>query len=124
MLVRMKKRELWSARVREWRASGKSMSEFSRGKEFTAAGLSYWVTKLASEAVPSAKSLRLARVVRRDGSAPAEPASPDTSRTGSAAPWLVIEAGALRVQVSERLDGGRLEAVLIAVGRAAKVGGA
>jgi hypothetical protein len=100
------------------------MSEFSRGKEFTAAGLSYWVRQLASEATPTAKSLRLARVVRTDRSARAEPGSPDTSRTGSAGSWLVIEAGALRVHVSEVLDGGRLEAVLIAVGRAAKVGGA
>jgi hypothetical protein len=124
MLLRMEKRELWGARVRDWRASGKSMSEFSRGKEFTVAGLGYWVKRLASDAAPSAKSLRLARVVRTQRSARAEPASPDRSRTVSAAPWLVIEAGALRVHVTELLDGERLEAVLIAVGRAAKVGGA
>lgn len=27
--------------MRAWQASGKSLSEFSRGKEFTASGLSY-----------------------------------------------------------------------------------
>jgi hypothetical protein len=124
MLIRMEKRELWSARVRDWRASGKSMSEFSRGEEFTAAGLSYWVRRLASEAAPSAKSLRLARVVCTHGGTRSEPASSDTPRTGSAACWLVVEAGALRVHVSELLDSARLEAVLIAVGRAAKAGGA
>jgi hypothetical protein len=125
MLLRMEKRELWGVRVRDWRASGKSMSEFSRGKEFTVAGLSYWVKRFASDAAPSAKSLRLVRVVRTQRrSARAEPALPDTPRTVTAGPWLVIEAGDLRVHVTERLDGGRLEAVLIAVGRAAKVGGA
>jgi hypothetical protein len=120
----MDKRELWKARVKDWRASGQSMSEFSRGKEFTAAGLSYWVRRLASEAAPPAKSLRLARVVRTHGGTRSEPAPPDASRTGSAASWLVVEAGALRVHVSELLDGARLEAVLNAVVRAAKAGGA
>jgi hypothetical protein len=123
MLMRMEKRELWSARVRDWRASGKSMAEFSRGKEFTAAGLSYWARRLASDAAPSAKSPRLARVVRAHRSGCAEPTSAATSRTGSAASWLVIEAGALRVHISELLDSARLETVLIAVGRAAKAGG-
>lgn len=120
----MEKRELWKSRVKDWRASGQSMSEFSRGKEFTAAGLSYWVRRLASEAAPPSKPLRLARVVRAHRSARSEPSSPATSHAGSAAAWLVVEAGALRVHVSELLDGARLEAVLIAVGRAAKAGAA
>jgi hypothetical protein len=124
MLMGMEKQELWGARVRDWRASGKSMSEFSRGKDFTAAGLSYWVRQLGSEAAPPAKSLRLARVVRAHVGRHSEPALPDASRTSSASRGLVVEAGALRVHVSEMLDGARLEAVLIAVGRAAKAGGA
>jgi hypothetical protein len=41
-----------------------------------------------------------------------------------AAPWLVIEAGVLRVSVAERLQAVGLEAVLVAVARAAKAGGA
>lgn len=123
MFQRMEKRELWSTRVKEWRVSGQSMSQFSRDKEFTAAGLSYWVRRLASEIPSSSKSLRLARVVRSNVTARSAPASPDTSRSGSGTRWLVVEAGALRVHVSELLDSARLEAVLIAVGRAAKAGG-
>lgn len=115
---------MWSGRIREWRASGVSMSEFSRGKDFTAAGLSYWVRRLARESSPSGstKPVRLARVVRtqREGSRqrPAEP-----SRAESATRYLVIEAGALRVHVPELLERSHLEAVLVAVGRAAKAGG-
>jgi hypothetical protein len=124
MLMVMEKRELWKARVKDWRASGQPMSEFSRGKEFTAAGLSYWVRRLASEAGPSAKPLRLARVVRTHGGTHSEAAPPDASRTSLGAGGLVIEAGALRIHMTELLDGARLEAVLIAVGRAAKAGGA
>lgn len=100
------------------------MSQYSRDKDFTAAGLSYWVRRLAAEAARPARSLRLARVVRTHSKASPGPASRDTSRAGSATGELVIEAGALRVHVSQLLDGARLEAVLIAVGRAAKASGA
>jgi hypothetical protein len=113
---------MWSGRVREWRASGVSMSEFSRGKDFTAAGLSYWVRRLATESAPSPKRVRLARVVRTQREVGSRQ-KPDTSRSESATRYLVIEAGALRVHVPELLERTQLEALLVSVGRAAKAGG-
>ena len=126
MFGRMEKRDVWSARVREWRTSGKSLSEFCRGREFSAQGLGYWVKRVeASEpSAPGTKSVRLARVVRTRDGAPVEQTSPVTGLRSAATQCLVIEAGALRLHVPESVECTRLEAVLIAVGRATKAGGA
>lgn len=91
----MEKAEISSVRVREWHASGSSMSEFSRGKEFTAAGLSYWVRRLSAESTPAPKSVKLARVVRKDVAARTARTSVDAGRVPAAPLRLVIEAGAL-----------------------------
>ena len=100
------------------------MSEYCRGKEFTAAALSYWARRLAAESAPSAKPVRLARVVRAERGTGTQAHLADASGASSAVQCLVIEAGALRVHVPELFESTRLEAVLVAVGRAAKAGGA
>jgi hypothetical protein len=117
----MEKREIWSARVQQWRASGVSMNEFSRGKEYTASNLSYWARQLASESSPPPKSVRLARVVRSPRDASAAPKA-EITRHAAEPRSLVIECGLLRVHVPDAADGVRLETILVAVARAAKAG--
>lgn len=117
----MEKREIWSARVREWRASGMSMTAFCRGKEFSTSNLSYWARQSDSGPVRRSQPVRLARVVRTQHAVEVKPAS---ATVVSDERWLVIECGELRVQVPDALECGRLETVLVAVRRAAKAGGA
>lgn len=97
------------------------MSEFSQSREFTAAGLSYWVRRLA-ESASSTKPVRLARVVRKDVSMHSGQGVVDRSCVVTTTRSLVIESGAVRVHVAEGLDREQLEMVLVAVGRAAKAG--
>ncbi len=113
----MDKQEIWDARVRSWQASGKSLSEFSRDREFTASGLSYWVRRLgAREPAPrSAKSVRLARVVRTERTD-----LPSVASAPAPTACLVVEAGPLRVQVPGDIEVVRLQAVLMAIGCASK----
>jgi hypothetical protein len=126
----MEKRELWSTRVREWQASGQTLADFCRGKGFTPSGLRYWVKRLGASAetpseAPAAplKPIRIARVVgTRTKAAPASvtrtagsPQSPD---------HLVVEVGPMRVLVPVGLEVARLEAVLVAIGRASTRGAA
>lgn len=98
---------MWSTRVQEWRVSGVSMSEFSRTKEYTASNLSYWVRRLASAPAQSAKSVRLARVVRSRPDAAAPQPRGEVSHAPMEPCWLVIESGALRVQMPSSGDGGQ-----------------
>ena len=131
----MDNREVWRGRVEAWRASGQGPADYCRGKGFTPSALGYWVKKFAREeaTATSLKAPRIARVVRaprREGGppitptikpapAPAAPAAPTASESS-----VVIEIGAVRVQVGGGVDGERLEAVLVAVARAAARGGA
>jgi hypothetical protein len=131
MLAGMDKEEIWGARVRAWQASGKSLSEFSRDKEFTASGLSYWVRRLGAglPTPTAAKPVRLARVVRtgrteRSGPTRADRQSVQRASVSAPTGYVVIEAGALRVHVPEQLEMARLEAVLTAVGRMSQAGAA
>jgi hypothetical protein len=125
----MEKREVWSTRVQEWQASGRTLADFCRGKGFTPSGLRYWVKRLdpSTEAPrePSAvppKPIRIARVVR---TRPKEPPTSVTRTVASAAPseHVVVEVGPMRVLVPVGLEPARLEAVLVAV-RRASMGGA
>ncbi len=121
----MEKQELWSARVREWQASGQGFADFCRGKGFTPGGLRYWVKRLgaSAERPPKApegvsKPVRIARVVRARGGARTTPAA------RSLAEHVVVEVGSMRVLVPVDLDPARLEAVLVAIGRASTRGAA
>ncbi len=112
---------MWSERVHAWRASGVSMNEFCRGKEYSASNLSYWGRRLASES-PAPKSVRLARVVRSRAEASQGATVSKSPSSGAEPRTLLVEAGGLRVHVPEAGDGARLEAVLFAVVRAVKAG--
>lgn len=120
MFTRMDKREVWKSRVEEWQASGLGLADYCRGKEFTPSGLRYWIKRLGPAEVPAtqAKPVRLARVVR---AARKERPVPEPSPT-PAAERFVVEAGSMRVQVPADLEPARLEAVLIAIGRASTRG--
>lgn len=108
--------------MQEWRASGVSMSEFSRSKEYAASNLSYWARRLASEST-APKSVRMARVVRsRPEASPPAPTVKGLHHPAPETRGLVVESGALRVRVPDTLDVARLEAVLLAVTRAVKAG--
>lgn len=100
------------------------MSEYSRGKDFTAAALSYWSRRLASESAPPAKAVRLARVVRAQRERGTQQNPVDGPQAESSSRCLVIEAGLFRIHVPELLECAGLEMVLAAVGRAAKAVGA
>jgi transposase len=117
----MEKRALWSERVHAWRASGVSMNEFCRGKEYSASNLSYWGRRLASHS-PALKSVRLARVLRSRPEASQGAATSKNPHCAAEPRPLLVEAGGLRVHVPGQEDGARLEALLVAVVRAVKAG--
>jgi hypothetical protein len=125
----MEKREVWRTRVQEWQASGRTLADFCRGKGFTPSGLRYWVKRLGASAetppeAPAApsKPVRIARVVRaRPTGLPASITV--TAASAVSADHFVIEACAMRVLVPVGLEPARLEAVLVAIGRAS-MGGA
>ena len=110
----MTKAAEWSVRVKQWRASGRSAREYCRGKDFTAATLLWWSSRLRrAGAGPGAATapVRLARVVRlaeRD----------DGARTAP----IVVHVGGARVEVSAGADAAALAAVMDALG--ARRGGA
>ena len=121
----MEKREVWQERVREWRASGQGPADYCRGKGFTRSALGYWVKKLGeAEPVRSAKTHRIARVVRSRGRSDAPRRAADAESGASANALFVIEAGSVKVHVPSTLDVERLESVLIAVARATTKDGA
>lgn len=120
---------MWRDRVEQWRASGQRLAEFCRDKDYTASGLGYWIRRLdsaGSKSGPKAKELPLVRVVRggRGSSGPATSA-PQTAvllPTPPGSDVVVIEVGAVRVQVPAKLDSRSLESVVSAVVRSARAG--
>jgi hypothetical protein len=100
----------WAERVAGWRASGQTASAFCKGKDFSASGLRYWISRLGKGEPEGAKPeaakpvVRLARVVRgtRSGAAPETP--------------ILIEAGGARVGVRRGFDAETLRAVLAVLG--------
>lgn len=121
----MEKREVWQERVREWRASGQGPADYCRGKGFTRSALGYWVKKLGeAEAVRTAKTPRIARVVRSRGRSESPLRAPGGESEASATTSIVIEAGSVKVHVPSTLDVERLESVLIALARATTKAGA
>lgn len=99
----MTKRDEWTRRVAEWRASGQTSEAFTEGKPFTAGGLRHWASRLKTRPPPR-KVLRMVRLRRtRRAVATASPG------TGSS---LVVELGAARVVVRPGFDRALLAAVL------------
>jgi hypothetical protein len=108
---------LWSERVSEWRASGKSSTAFCKGKTFTAGGLRYWASRLKETPArgPSSKpEVRLARVLRRPlpESEAARAGAPAAMCSIALDPTLVVEVHGARVSVRPGFDRTTLAAVL------------
>lgn len=97
----------WSERVREWKSSGRTASEFAEGREFKASTLVYWASCLRRGRVgavaPKKRQprVRMARVERT-------PAHSDDS--------IVVAVGAARVAVRAGFDESLLRRVVKALG--------
>jgi hypothetical protein len=91
----------WAERVAGWKASGQTASAFCKGKDFSASGLRYWISRLGKgEPEEEKPEVRLARVVRR-------------ARPGAAVEIpILIEVGGARVGVRRGFDPEVLRAVL------------
>jgi hypothetical protein len=94
----------WADRVREWKASGRSASDYAQGQGFAAATLVWWSSRirggaLGSEAAraTSGSHVRMARVVRA-----ARPASCLTVRVGGAN--IEVRTGFDRTLLRELVD--------------------
>jgi hypothetical protein len=108
---------VWSERVSEWRASGKSSTAFCKGQAFTAGGLRYWASRLkgAPPRNPSSKpEVRLARVLRTPAPVRAEVRArvPAAGSAITSEPTLVVEVHGARVSVRPGFDRATLAAVL------------
>ena len=108
---------VWSERVSEWRASGKSSTAFCKGKTFTAGGLRYWASRLKETPPrgPSSKpAVRLARVVRTSSPERDDARAGGRPAAGALAPdaTLVVEVHGARVSVRPGFDRSTLAAVL------------
>lgn len=116
MLTRMTKptREKWKARLKEWRASGKSAEAFVADKDFEASSLRWAASQLgedaASPAIPPATSRAPAPLKE-----PADLSSPGKARAPRFAPVrvtrreapvgeMVIEVGVARIRVARGTD--------------------
>jgi hypothetical protein len=97
----------WAERVREWKASGRTASEFAEGREFKASTLVYWASCLRRGRVgaiaPKKRQprVRMARVVR--------------SRAG-VDDSIEVAVGAARVVVRAGFDEALLRQVVKALG--------
>jgi hypothetical protein len=83
----------WSARVEEWRASGKTAPEFAQGQGFESSTLRYWASRLKHLPPSLSKPVPRVRMVRVRWTPPAVVAAP-----------LVVGIGAARVEVRSGFD--------------------
>lgn len=102
----------WTARVKAWRASGQSATEFCTGKPFKANTLWHWSCRLGPSRVETGAEagggeVRLARVVRAS-------VMPEERRETA----IVLEVGHVRVEVRRGFDPGALRGVLGVLGGA------
>lgn len=94
----MADREMWAARVAEWKASGLSSPAFCAGKDFTAGGLRHWAYRLEHGAPRRKPRVRLARVVRTRTGTKAGPHGGDRGAE------VVLELGGARILVRPGFD--------------------
>jgi hypothetical protein len=87
----------WSAIVAEYRASGQTATEFSLDRQVSVHSLRYWSHRFKAPQPEPPKDVRLARLVRDDGSRDAE---------------IVIERSGIRVHVGAGFNRATLRAVL------------
>jgi transposase len=102
----------WKKRVEDWRASGLSAGEYCREREFTAATLYRWSSRLAlaarSETVHALPLVRLVRAPKVSS-----PASVEVAPQGAA---VIIEVHGTRVLVPPGADVATVGVVLQALG--------
>lgn len=105
-------REKWAARVREWRASGKTAREFAEGKGYTDSSLRWAEAKLgrgeashmqAAEGPKPRVAERRAAVKADDGRAPRF-VPVRVRATGARVAEVVVELGEARVRVPSGAD--------------------
>lgn len=99
------KQKIWAERVREWKASGKTLHEFTKNQPYNGLTLKWWGSELRRRKVlnpPDSRprnrgrgvdnaSIPMARVVRRR--------EPRAESSG-----VVVEIGAARVVVQQDFD--------------------
>lgn len=103
----MAKQAEWEKRVAAWQASGKTVEEFCKGREFSARNLKWWSWHLERKGAlaPRARAVKLARVVRKS-----ERERSVSSANASSA--IVVHVGTARVEVGAAVDRRALGAVL------------
>jgi len=79
----------WSARVAEWKASGKTVEEFAASTSYAPSTLRWWSSRLRRRVAKKPTSVAMVRVVR--------------ARAVRREP-LVVEVGAARIVVGEQFD--------------------
>ena len=101
---------VWAERVRAWRASGLSATEFARPEGYRGKTLSWWGSELKRrERVKASASPKvvMARVVRRP-----------TARSSAADEAISVAVGGAKITVRPGLDAALLRAVVSALGAA------
>ena len=93
----------WSARVAEWKASGKTIDEFAAGEDYAPSTLRWWSSRLRRRVPKPPASVAMVRVVR-------------ASEVRRAA--VVVEVGAARIIVGEEFDPVLLARVVAALSEA------
>lgn len=100
----------WADRVQQWKASGRTLEEFSEGQPFKASTLRWWTTELRRRnergGRDSTDGIRMARVVRRRARVAT---GPTTSR-------VVLEVSGVCIAVERGFDAELLSQVVQAIG--------
>ncbi len=117
-------REKWAARVRDWRASGKSAEDFAADKDFEAASLR-WAASQVGGGAPESVARKLAppavprRRSRRSAPKPVPPrfAPVRVRRSPPTVAEMVVEVGGGRIHVCGGADMTLLGDVVRALGR-------
>jgi hypothetical protein len=91
----------WSARVREWRASGQSAPEYAQGLGFASSTLRWWASRLDRASQAGRATVRMARLV-------------PVSRSAEA--MLTVRVGPAHVEVRGGFDRELLREVVEALG--------
>ena len=79
----------WSARVADWKASGKSLEEFAEGESYAPSTLRWWSSRLRRRVPKKSTSVAMVKVVRASA-VHREP--------------LVVEVGSARIVIGEGFD--------------------
>ena len=103
----------WVERVRAWRASGQTASEFAQGREFEASTLRYWASRLRKEGAPTPRGSAPTVTVTR---APRVRLLRVTPTAAVAREPLVVSVGAARIEVRAGFDRALLGELVDALG--------